>query len=197
MKRPLPRTRRRAERKKFLTIRCALPPSPWVLISCEIFPDEVLAMAYTIKGPFLATAVLCERADRDSDGALTLTRIADGPLLPLGLSWGVIRPSNSAAKAAGLRLMCWSKPVSYPQCLCGRSPLWSAAACCRFGASQLAGWELCPRLKFPQASSRPGKQSRKAGPHSKVSHPHPPFQTGGEKSGLGTRGLGRSWNPPG
>ena len=100
-------------------------------------------------------------------------------------SWGVIRLSNSAANPARLRLMCWSRPVSHTQCLCGRSPLWSAAACCRFGASQLAGWELCPRLKFPQASSRPGKQSRKAGPHSKVSHPHPPFQTGGEKSGLG------------
>ncbi len=38
-------------------------------------------MAYIITGPFLATAVLCERADRDSDGSLTLTRIVDGIVL--------------------------------------------------------------------------------------------------------------------
>lgn len=39
-------------------------------------------MAYIITGPFLATAALCERADRDKDGVLTLTRIVDGIVLP-------------------------------------------------------------------------------------------------------------------
>src|SRR5271157_5870307 len=36
--------------------------------------------------------------------------------------------------------------------------LWSAAACCRFGSSQLAGGELFPRLKSRRASSRGGKR---------------------------------------
>ena len=86
-------------------------------------------------------------------------------------SWGVIRLSNSAANPARLRLMCWSRPVSHTQCLCGRSPLWSAAACCRFGVSQLAGWELCPRLKFPQASPRAGKRQQAAALQSFASTP--------------------------
>ena len=59
-----------------------MPPPLWVLISSEIFPDEVLAMAYNITGPFLATAVLCERADRDRYGVLSISRIIDGIVLP-------------------------------------------------------------------------------------------------------------------
>ncbi len=51
-------------------------------VSREIFTDEVLAMAYTITGPFLATAVLCEKAARDRYGVLTITRIIDGIVLP-------------------------------------------------------------------------------------------------------------------
>lgn len=82
MKRPLPRTWHRTKRKKSLAIRCPLPPSLRVLISCEISSDEVVAMPYIITGPFLATAVLCERADRDRYGALTITRIIDGIVLP-------------------------------------------------------------------------------------------------------------------
>lgn len=39
-------------------------------------------MAYIIAGPFLATAVLCEGANRDSSGALTITRIVDNITLP-------------------------------------------------------------------------------------------------------------------
>ncbi len=67
MKRPLPGTRHWAERKK---IPCdPLPPAaiPLGLISCEIFPDEVLAMAYIITGPFLATALLY-RLPRNAGG---------------------------------------------------------------------------------------------------------------------------------
>src|SRR5208337_1411290 len=40
--------------------------------------------------------------------------------------------------------------------------LWSAAACCRFGASQLAGGELCSRSKLPRASSRGGRRQQAA-----------------------------------
>jgi len=39
-------------------------------------------MPYVITGPFLATAVLCEGANRDSSGALTITRIVDSIILP-------------------------------------------------------------------------------------------------------------------
>lgn len=39
-------------------------------------------MAYTITGPYLATAVLCEKADRDRSGALTISRIIDVIVLP-------------------------------------------------------------------------------------------------------------------
>ncbi len=39
-------------------------------------------MPTIITGPFLATAVFCEKANRDRDGSLTLTRIVDGIILP-------------------------------------------------------------------------------------------------------------------
>lgn len=39
-------------------------------------------MAYIITGPFLATAVLCESANRDTSGALTITRIVDNIIVP-------------------------------------------------------------------------------------------------------------------
>jgi hypothetical protein len=79
----------------------------------------------------------------------------------------------------------------------------------RFGASQLAGGELRSRSKFPRASSPGGKRSRNAGPHSKASHAQtgcwskgrrndhegpvraeaPPYQTHGEKCGLGQQQM--------
>src|SRR5271157_5101673 len=40
--------------------------------------------------------------------------------------------------------------------------LWSAAACCRFSTSQLAGWDLCKRSKLARASSRRGKRQQAA-----------------------------------
>jgi hypothetical protein len=46
--------------------------------------------------------------------------------------------------------------------------LWSVAACCRFAVSQLAGWELCSRVKFPEQAR--GEKSGSKLPHSKAAH---------------------------
>jgi hypothetical protein len=51
----------------------------------------------------------------------------------------------------------------------GVANLWTAAACCRFGPSQLAGCKIAARLGFPRASSRSGKRQQGGSHHGQCS----------------------------
>ena len=61
--------------------------------------------------PIVATRVMALMKDRDIDLKEISKAIMNDPALTLR----VIRLANSAAKAAGLRLICWSSPVSQTQ----------------------------------------------------------------------------------